>query len=286
MSSLNQNKNSVENANQRLFKILSVYLNLAPDYIDAEMINEITSGDLAAEEFAFASLAASACGLDIYENPADKSFFRSHFLPCFKKLDSGPYFEDQYYKNISFPKDNVGNWAFETRVCKPYEAFVYDDPTVYPDGRILPRIGFFDVEYPFLAVLENGREWMTLMPNEINTTKPALDVARGKVLTYGLGLGYYTYLASLKSSVESVTVVERSCDVIKLFKDLILPQFPEPNKITIIESDAFDFAKNRMANGGYDSVFVDIWHDPSDGCDLLPDATFVYWVEETLKLYI
>ena len=296
MSILNKNETYNERSNQRLFKVLSIFLNLAPDYVDANMINEITCGDKSGEEFAFANLAATACGLDVFDDPADKQFFRSHFLPCFKKLDATPYFDDPYYKNISFPKGMVGNWSFETRVCKPYEAFVYDDPMIFPDGKILPRIGFFDVEYPFPAVLENGREWMTLMPNETNTTKPALDSATGKVLTFGLGLGYFTYMAAIDPDVQSVTVVERSSDVIELFSKFILPQFPDPQKVEIVQADAFDFAQNRMKDGAYDSVFVDIWHDPSDGCELylkmkeyeylLPDAKFTYWVEETLKLYI
>lgn len=296
MSLLNKNETYNEKSNQRLFKILSVFLNLAPDFVDLDMITEITGGDKDGDEFAFANLAAAACGLDIFDNPEDKHFFRSHFLTCFKKLDAKPYFDDPYYKNIVFPKGNVGNWSFETRVCKPYEAFVYDDPEILPDGKILPRIGFFDIEYPFPAVLESGREWMTLMPNETNTTKPALDAAEGKTLTFGLGLGYFTYMAALKPSVDSVTVVERSHDVIELFKEHILPQFPSPEKVEIIESDAFDFAENQMKDGAYDSVFVDIWHDPSDGCELylkmkeyeylLPNAKFTYWVEDTLKLYI
>ena len=92
MSLLSKNETYNEKSNQRLFKILSIYLNLAPDYIDKSMIDEITCGDESGEEFAFANLAAMACGLDIYENPDDKRFFRSHFLPCFKKLDISPYF--------------------------------------------------------------------------------------------------------------------------------------------------------------------------------------------------
>lgn len=296
MSLLSKNETYNEKSNQRLFKILSIYLNLAPDYIDKEMIEEITCGNTDGEEFAFANLAAAACGLDIYDNPADKQFFRTHFLPCFKKLDVKPYQDDPYYNRISFPAGDNGNWSFETRVCKAYEAFVYDDPEIFPDGRILPRIGFFDTEYTYPAVLENGREWMTLMPNETNTTKPAIDVAHGKVLTFGLGLGYFAFMSAIKPGVESVTVVERSRNVIELFEKFILPQFPDPSKIKIVESDAFDFAENQMQKGAYESVFVDIWHDPSDGCELylrmkeyehlLPNADFVYWVEDTLKLYI
>ena len=296
MSILDANTNYHSSANQRLFKILSVFLNLAPDYIDREMIEEITCGNTSDDEFAFVNLAATACGLDIYENAVDKSFFRSHLIPCFKKLDVYPYLRDPYYQNIKFPDGCLGKWTFETRMCKAYEAFVYDDPQIFDDGRIIPRIGFFDVDYPYPAVLENGREWMTLMPNETNTTKYAIERSVGNVLTFGLGLGYFTYMASLKYDVDSVTVVERSQDVIELFKKFILPQFEYPEKITIIRDDAFEFAENRMKSGGYNTVFTDIWHDPSDGCELylrmktyehlLPDAEFIYWVEDTLKLYI
>ena len=296
MSLLTANNTYNEASNQRLFKVLSVYLNLAPDYIDRSMIEEITCGDVNSDEFAFANLAATACGLDIYENAKDKTFFRSHFLPAFKKLDISPYLKNEYYNNIKFLNGSLGKWTFETRVCKAYEAFAYDDPQVFADGRIIPCIGFFDDDYPYPAVLENGREWMTLLPNEINTTQVAIDKSKGKVLTYGLGLGYFTYMASLKSDVESVTVVERSRDVIEFFSKYILPQFKNPEKIHIVESDAFEYAEKHMKDGGFNTVFTDIWHDPSDGCDLylrmkdyehlLPDANFVYWIEDTLKLYL
>ena len=102
MSLLTANNTYNESSNQRLFKVLSVYLNLAPDYIDRSMIEEITCGDVNSDEFAFANLAATACGLDIYENAKDKTFFRSHFLPAFKKLDISPYLKNEYYNNIKF----------------------------------------------------------------------------------------------------------------------------------------------------------------------------------------
>ena len=296
MSLLDKNTSYNELSNQRLFKILSIYLNLAPDYIDRSMIEEITGGNTDGDVFAFANIAATACGLDVYENADDKKFFRTHFIQCFNKLDITSYLQDPYYRNIKFPNGSHGNWTFETKVCKAYEAFVYDDPRIFDDGRIIPCIGFFDADYRFPAVLENGREWMTLLPNETNTTKYAIDRSKGKVLTYGLGLGYFTYMASLKDDVESVCVVERSPDVIELFKQFILPQFKYPEKVNIVECDAFEFAEKHMKDGCYNTVFTDIWHDPSDGCELylrmkkyeylLPDAEFIYWVENTLKLYL
>ena len=60
---------------------------------------------------------------------------------------------------------------------------------------------------------------------------PALKKAHGRVLTFGLGLGYFTYHAAENPEVESVTVVDISPDVIALFKEQILPQFPHKEKV-------------------------------------------------------
>lgn len=296
MGEYERERSYTDRCNSRIFKIMSIYLNLAPDFIDENMINEITGGGDFGIEYAFASLVASACGLNVYDDPVDKKFFRDYVLPMVKRLDTKPYENDPYYQNVRFPEGNQGNWTFENRICRAYEAFVYDDPVVMDDGRVIPQIGFFTKDYSYPAVLEKGREWMTLMPNETNTTRPAVDAAHGKVLTYGLGLGYFAYMAARKSEVSEVMVVERSPDAIALFKKHILPQFECRDKINVVMSDAFEFAGKQMGKGGFDVVFTDLWHDPSDGVELykkmkkferqLPDAKFIYWIEKTLKLYM
>lgn len=178
---------------------------------------------------------------------------------------------------------------------RPFEAFVCNDFVVLPDGRMIPQIGFFSESYPFPAVLENGREWMTLQPNEMVTTTPAVMAAHGRVLTFGLGLGYFAYHAAEKEDVSSVTVVDASADVIDLFRTHILPQFPHKEKIHLVHEDAFAFADTKMA-GNFDFVFADIWHDAGDGKELYlrmktyeekhPDITFTYWLEETIRCYL
>ena len=242
--------------NRRLFELMSIFLNLAPDYIEPSMVEAITGGNRDFSEYAYASLAASACGLDVYENKEDKRFFAKSFLPMFRRLDPGKYRADPYYRNIRFPAGTQGKWTFRTQTCKPYEAFVYDDPDISGDAyegyRVIPRIGFFEEAYDYPAVLENGREWMTLMPNETQTSGEAVRRARGRVLTFGLGLGYFTYMAALKSEVASVTVVELSPDVIALFKEHILPQFPHPEKVKLVQSDAFAFCEQGL--GDYDMI--------------------------------
>jgi len=136
---------------------------------------------------------------------------------------------------------------------------------------------------------------MTLQPNEMVTTWPAIGKARGRVLTFGMGLGYFTYHAAEKPEVESVTVVDISGEVLDLFRTHILPQFPHKEKVKLIQKDAYAFAENDMA-GNFDFVFADIWHDAGDGREpylkmkqyerRFPDIEFDFWLEDTIKCYL
>jgi spermidine synthase len=132
---------------------------------------------------------------------------------------------------------------------------------------------------------------MTVTPNEINTIQPAVRQSRGKVLTYGLGLGYYAFHCLMKAEVTSVTVVERSPEVIDLFRRLILPGFPRQADLHIVQADAFDYAAHVMPREGFDTVFTDLWRDVADGIPLylrmkaleVPGPTYLYWMEKTLQ---
>jgi SAM-dependent methyltransferase len=156
----------------------------------------------------------------------------------------------------------------------------------------IPQLGYFDVEFPFPAILENGIEWMTITPNEVETMREPIAKCRGRVLTLGLGLGYFAFHASEKDEVERVVVVERSRDVIEIFKTYLLPQFPHGDKIEIVETDAFEYMQKEMPRGKFDYVFADLWHDASDGLEmyrklkkyeiLAPSTEFDYWIEPSL----
>ena len=143
----------------------------------------------------------------------------------------------------------------------------------------------------YLAVLENNNEWMLITPNEINTMQPIIDEVKGNVVAFGLGLGYFAYMAGIKDDVNSVTIVERDENVIKLFEENILSKFSCKNKIKIIKCDAFEFAKDM---NGYDYAFVDLWHDVSDGVDLYlkmrsmekENIKYRYWIEDSLLSWI
>ena len=284
-----------ESMNNRVLALFHLYLNEKPDFIDKEMMNEMRDIGWNAEQ-RFSFLLASAFQLD-YENKAeDKEVLYEYLFHCIHLLDTAAYKKDSYYTGIRFPKKSFGKWSFTYEKVKPYEAFVFQDMKQDKKGRLLPQIGFFEEEYIYPAVLENDRLWMSVTPNEIETMKQPVENAGGKVLTFGLGLGYFAYMASLKENVSSVTVVERDREVISLFQEYLLPQFERKDKINLVKADAYQFAAEEMEKGNYDYVFTDLWHDPSDGValylkmktleDHCPNGRFDYWIEDTLQYYL
>ena len=284
---------TVRQYNSKLMELFSLYMNLFPTAVDGKDVIELARDCNISLPEAFAHYLAALMELDA--GGPDRLFFRHWLLPAIHELDPAAYTGDPYFQNIRIPTDVRGKWQLKTESLKPFEAFVCNDIVVTEDRRMIPQIGFFKEEYPFPAVLENGREWMTLQPNEMVTSYPAINAAHGRVLTFGLGLGFFAYHASEKENVESVTVVDISDDVIELFKAHILPQFPHKEKITVVKQDAFEFAETQM-KGNFDFVFADIWHDAGDGKELYlrmkeiaakhPEIDFTYWLEDTIKCYL
>lgn len=272
--------------NQKILALFSLYINECPDAIDAEMIRETVAYCGVDEEEAYRILLSG-----ILEMRNDKVLYGKYLPHLIKRLDYDRYQSNPYMQTVKATGAKIGAWEFAERHYAPYEAFVYNESEMTPDGRLLPKIGFFDRKYTFPCILENGREWMLITPNEIETMKAPIAASHGKVLTYGLGLGYFPFMASTKDTVESVTVVERDERVIELFKKHILPQFPHGDKIEMVCDDAIAFAARRPK---YDFVFADIWHDPSDGMErylrlkLLErdDVEYAYWIEKTLLYYL
>ncbi len=277
--------------NTKILESLSNFINICPDAITKEMVDDICSDCAFSSEQGYRTLLAGA--LDIYN---DKDMMQNYLQHMVKKLSVCDYAENPFYKNIKLDIESFGAWTLERKKYVPYELFVFNDLKKMPDGRILPQIGFFEEEFSYPCICQNRREWMLITPNEIETMKKPIAEAFGNVLTYGLGLGYFAYIASLKKEVKSVTVIERDKTIIELFKKHILPQFENAGKVNIIEFDALFFAaeQKRKTQKDFDFVFADIWHDPSDGTEIYRifktlernDTKYSYWIEDTIKCYL
>lgn len=279
----------VSEMNLHVLEVVSMALRGWARKIDAADVQTLTRECGVSEKEAVLQMFAAQCGTE------DRNTIERYLRPSIEVLDEQAFLQNPYLRAVRFPQKERGRWRLERLSYQPYELFVRDELLVMPDGREIPRLGCFRkrVEYP--AVLEGGREWMTVTPNEIATMEEAVGRARGRVVAMGLGLGYFAFRASEKGEVEKVTVVERDADVIALFKEEILLQFPHGEKIEIIRDDAFDFAQKGLPERGADFVFIDLWHDTADGTPMylrmkklekLTRAEFGYWIEPSILALI
>ena len=134
---------------------------------------------------------------------------------------------------------------------------------------------------------------MNITPNEINTMSCASKKARGDVIIFGLGLGYFPYIISLKNEVKFITIIEKDSHIIDIFNKYLLPQFEQKSKIKIINCDAYNIIKSPL---NYDFAFVDLWHNPDDGIEIFldfkrnehlsPKCEFSYWIERSFYAYL
>ncbi|MCR5003249.1 MAG: hypothetical protein K5984_02675 [Bacteroidales bacterium] len=264
------------------------FLNNSPCAITKEVMKEADPEGNLPEEVLYAAIVAGLCDFD----EEDDEIFEKYVRRSIKKLSIQDYSDNPYLKDIRFPDGAVsGGWKFIHDFYKPYEAFIRDDIEIDEDGREIPLIGYFDELFGFPCVQQDGREWMAVKPSEIESMKDPINSVSGKVITFGLGLGYFTYMASIKPDVESITVIERDQDAITLFTRYILPQFGNKDKVRIIKEDAFGYI-DKMSEENYGYAFVDLWHDTSDGLPIYekmkemeskaPGTKFLYWVENSL----
>lgn len=288
---INKLKNTIDN-NNKLLRLYSVYLNEYSEMITKELVQDIVNDCGVDEKTAFVSLLSAMLGLDTVDNRDDVLFEREYIAPSVTQLSNEKYLSDPYLVNIKIPRARLGSWELTSARYQSYEGLIWNDIQVYKDLKEIPSLAFFSEPFEFPCVTENGREWMAIKPNEIETMRLPIEKAHGNVVTLGLGMGYFTYMVSEKQDVSSVTVIERDENVIELFKAFIHPQFKNKDKIRIINCDAFDYLDTLNALSSVDYLFADIWHDASDGFPLylrikkyeerLRNIRFEYWIEEML----
>lgn len=278
--------------NFRVTYLYKFYLESCPEFITKEMIDTLTESGELTPEVAISALLSEAFGLD-FDKDEDRRIIMDYITPSIRILDAKKYENNPYYKNIKLDDLTEGRWEIRNESYKPYQAVICDDMIIRDDFSEIPPLGYFPDGFSFPAILEDGNEWMTLTPVDIDTCDEAIEAAKGKVLTYGLGLGYFSYMASEKDTVDTVTVVEISEEAIRLFNKHILPQMPNGHKIKIVHSDAIEYAREVMPEEHFDFVFVDTWRDSSDGTPMYkkmkpyekenPGTEFSYWVENFLR---
>ncbi len=122
--------------------------------------------------------------------------------------------------------------------------------------------------------------------SEIKAQYSSYDLAFGDVLVSGLGFGILPLWLCDNSNVNSVTVIEISKDVIKLFKESNVV----PNKLTIINDNMITYNTNKKYNAilldHYEKQDFDfILKDIENICNRIDHDIFWAWSLEAIYLF-
>lgn len=203
--------------------------------------------------------------------------------------------ENPYNKHIRIHKEIKNKLTLHMYETLPYEFFQSYNTSYNEKNPFLHiKAGFFKEAVSYPVLLENNNVWMSIVMSEILSMKNEIEKAQGRVITYGLGIGYYTFMVSQKENVESVTVIEMNEEIIDLFKKQMLPHFPNRNKIKIINGNALEYIKIQK-DGDFDFAFADFWEGVEDGLlfylKFMPltknfeKTHFDFWIERCFMEY-
>jgi 16S rRNA G966 N2-methylase RsmD len=211
------------------------------------------------------------------------------------EVDVTMYTHNAYYQTIQWPTIQKGEWSFDWGVYPAYQLFLrgdvqVDDKNAYEE---ITPLGFSRQPFLYPCLLKQDSIWMSVTPFEIETMNDVVKLATGDVLTLGCGMGYVAFMMSQKQEVQSVTIIEKDAQVLMMFTQFILPQFPHRHKIKLIQDDAFTFLQTQTNLSIFNLVFVDIYQTVEDGLPIYLklkkiEATSAngqrwhYWLEESM----
>ena len=234
---------------------------------------------------------------DIFKSNYEFVMFMYELCRNGRVMEPDEFAQDPFLRDVTFEECTCGSFSMRTQSYAPYQLLLCGTTVHNRElGVELPRLGCFTQQMQFPVIAEGDAVRWAVSPNQIVTTRPHVQAARGRVLVLGCGTGYYAYLASLKEDVESVTIVEKSPEVIELFARHILPQFATRDKIRIVQGDAFEYL-NELNDGFYDSCFAQLWPDASDescelylrlrsACRRFKRMRVRYWIEDALAAHL
>ena len=264
----------------------------ARDITDKKEIESLVKSSHYQEKDIFMSRVAEYLDFDLsFED--NEEIFEKYIADIIEPLDISKYLNNPYYQLFKDLKVKDKDYELVTDKYVPYELFAYQDMSTF-EGTYIEKnsLGYFKDEYPFLALNKRDVTWMSVTPNEIETMEASINQVKGDVVVFGLGLGYFAFMASLKPEVKKITIIENDKNVISLFNKYIYPKFPHKEKIEIKCMDALEYINSQVSA---DYAFVDLWHDPYDGLELFlkfkaienkSNCKFLYWLESSFYLLL
>lgn len=209
-------------------------------------------------------------------------------------LSTAAWLKNPYLQNIHLEEIQDENFSYQKEIVDASYLFNADEIQNDPSRELMDymKLRALDEDYETLFLYQGKKDWMMLAPSESATNDPFAINAKGKVLLFGLGIGYVLYMCLQNKKVSEITVVEKDPSVIRLFQKALLPQMDAHIPIHLENKGALDvFRKEELKK--YDSVFVDIYQSSEDGLDCMEKlleqyvpavAHTSFWIENSCTL--
>lgn len=225
--------------------------------------------------------ALQAAGAAEFGGPGPHSLF----------LSADEWEKSPYHSTVHL--ENIRDSSFSYEKCTVSGCRLFNADVIQKDPRRELRdwmkLRAMDRDFDTVYLYQDDLDWMMDAPSEAFTNDPYAARAHGSVLTFGLGIGYFLFMAARNPAVRRITCIERSPSVIRMFRSSILPQFPAGPEIEIIQADAFD-CWNEAYLSGFDYIYTDIWQSGDDGLAVMsrlleqylpPVGKADFWIEDS-----
>jgi hypothetical protein len=163
---------------------------------------------------------------------------------------------------VDVPEGHSGDWRVERFTVSKKDADFHNLRCAISSGG-----GGRDIEVGTYTRLLRGKGdprtfggatvVMSDTPAEIRDHSYFVHKAEGHVLINGLGLGWVVEALLRKPEVKTITVIEKSLDVINLVAEHYEKKCPKDKKLWILQGDALYYQPPK--NKKYDAVWHDIW---------------------------
>ena len=150
---------------------------------------------------------------------------------------------------MDIPNGRSGNWTVEEFEVSENDANFFNLRCAFQPG--MGHRGIKPGRYKRLKHFKTTV--MSNTPAEIGDHRYFILIAEGDILINGLGLGVVLSELLKKDKVKSITVIEKSKDVIKL----VGKHFEKDERVSIIHADAYKWKPPKGTK--YNYVWHDIW---------------------------
>ena len=151
--------------------------------------------------------------------------------------------------DVIVPDGKSGDWSVETFTISEHDASMFNMRAALQSGGRGAKSGTYK------KLVRNSEVIMSNTQAEIRDHLWFISTAKegGHILINGLGLGVALTAILESDKVESITIIEKSEDVIKL----VSPTFKDDSRVKIIHADAFEWKPPKGIR--YSAVWHDIW---------------------------